>query len=908
MKTIFTLLFLFLVGLNLSAQLTTSPAFPLASGSVTITFNSAESTKLGAYSSPLYAHTGVKISGNDSWQHVIGSWGNNSTQPQLTYIGGTSYQLVISPDIMSYYAVPANEMVTKLCFVFRSADGSKQSEDLFIDVYQSSLVVSITSPSTQTFFQQNQNTTFSAISSGVTNLTLKLNQTVLASTTGNAISTTHTFTETGYQWLFAVATLDGQTVKDSLLLYISPEPTVQNKPSNYKKGINYLSNTEVGLVLQAPGKTNVYVLGDFNNWTASADYQLKKDGELFWLTLNNLTAGKEYVYQYWIDGEVQVADPYCDKIADPYDDSYISASVYPNIPAYPTGKAVGRASVLQTEQSAYQWKSASFTLPAKEKLNIYELLIRDFTEEGTYKATIGKLGYLQQLGVNAIELMPFSEFEGNSSWGYNPNFYFAPDKAYGTKNDLKELIDSIHGRGMIVIQDMVLNHAYNSCPLVQLYWDAANNRPAANNPWFNATSPNSTYSWGSDFNHESSYTKAFVDTVTSYWMTEYKVDGFRFDFTKGFTNTPGDGSAYDAPRIAILKRMSDHIWRVKPTAYIILEHFAPNNEELELTSYSNGMMVWGNSNYAYNQATMGWSDGWDFAWSSYQARGFAQPGLVAYMESHDEERLMYKNIAYGNSSGSYTIKTLATALKRNEMAAVFFFSLAGPKMIWQFGELGYDYSIDYNDRVGEKPVRWDYLDDADRLKLFEVYSAMLRLRKQYAVFNSGTETRNLTGTGKTLQLVSGSHHVTVIGNFGVTATTISAPFQHIGTWYEFFTGNQLTATSTSMSLTLQPGEYRLYSDVQLPAFGDSDPGTPDPEEQDETFKLYPNPASSTIRVETEEKIENLQIASLDGKILRLLKPGNTTIDVPIGDLSEGLYLIRVQTSAGITNRKFIKSK
>ena len=55
----------------------------------------------------------------------------------------------------------------------------------------------------------------------------------------------------------------------------------------------------------------------------------------------------------------------------------------------------------------------------------------------------------------------YYEFEGNSSWGYNPNNYFAPDKAYGTKDDLKELIDSIHNRRMIVIQDMVLNHAYN---------------------------------------------------------------------------------------------------------------------------------------------------------------------------------------------------------------------------------------------------------------------------------------------------------------------------------------------------------------------------------------------------------------------------------------------------------------
>lgn len=908
MKKIFTLFFLITFGLNGFAQITTSPAFPQANGSVTITFNSAESTRLGAYTSNLYAHTGVKISGSDSWQYVIGTWGNNTTQPKLTYIGGTSYQLVISPDIMSYYSVPSTETVTQLCFVFRSADGTKQSEDLFVNVYSSDLAVTLTSPTSSSFLHENETSTISAIASAEASLSLKLNTTLLNSTTGTSISTTHTFTESGYQWLIASATASGQTVYDSMQVYISPTTTSQTKPSSYKKGINYLSNTEVGLVLEAPGKTDVYVLGDFNNWTASANYQMKKDGELFWITLSNLTAGQEYVYQYWIDGNIQVADPYCEKIVDPYDDSYIPASVYPNIPAYPTGKAVDRASVLQTAQTAYQWKSASFTLPAKEKLNIYELLIRDFTEEGTYKAVIGKLGYLQRLGVNAIELMPYNEFEGNSSWGYNPNFYFAPDKAYGTKDDLKELIDSIHGRGMVIIQDIVLNHAYGSCPLAKMYWDGTNSRPASDNPWFNVTSPNTTYSWGCDFNHESSYTKAFVDSVTSYWMNEYKVDGFRFDFTKGFTNTAGDGSAYDAARIAILERIANHIWSVKPAAYIILEHFAANTEEVELTSYSTGMMVWGNANYAYNQATMGWSDGWDFSWSSYQARGFTKPGLVAYMESHDEERLMYKNIAYGNSAGTYDIKTLTTALKRNEMAAAFFFSLAGPKMIWQFGELGYDYSIDYNGRVGEKPVRWDYLDDADRLKLFDVYSAMLRLRKQYPVFTAGTETRSFAGTTKSLQLVNGSHHVTVMGNFGVAATNISAPFQHTGTWYEFFTGNQLNVTATSMSLVLQAGEYRLYSDVQLPAFSELATAVTDPVKKSESVSLYPNPASSSIRVEAENKIENLQIYSLDGKILRQLQPENTTANIAVDDLNEGLYLIQIRTSAGISFEKFIKSK
>jgi len=171
-----------------------------------------------------------------------------------------------------------------------------------------------------------------------------------------------------------------------------------------------------------------------------------------------------------------------------------------------------------------------------------------------------------------------------------------------------------------------------------------------------------------------------------------------------------------------------------PNSYVILEHFAANTEETDLANY--GMMLWGNENYAFNQATMGYNDGRDFSQGLAGVRGWSQQNLVAYMESHDEERLMYKNINYGNGAGSYSIKDPATGYKRNEMAAAFFFMMPGPKMIWQFGELGYDYSINYcqdgsinnNCRTDAKPIKWDYLQIAGRAHLRSVYAALLKLR------------------------------------------------------------------------------------------------------------------------------------------------------------------------------------
>ncbi len=677
-------------------------------------------------------------------------------------------------------------------------------------------------------------------------------------------------------------------------------------PSGVKAGINYIDDQTVVLALYAPGKTHVFVVGDFNNWFPDNNYLMKKDGDYFWLRISNLTAKKEYVFQYLIDGSIQVADPYTDKVSDS-DDQYISASVYPNLIAYPSGKASDRASVLQTGQTAYTWTTTSYTVPQISKLSIYELLIRDFTTDKTYKAVQSKLDYLKKLGVNTIEFMPFSEFEGNSSWGYNPNFYFAPDKAYGTKNDLKALIDECHKQGFIVIQDIVLNHAYGSCPLVKMYWNSSQSRPSASNPWFNETSPNTSYYWGYDFNHESQATKDFVDRVTSYWMTDYKVDGFRFDFTKGFTNMPGDGSAYDASRIAILKRIASKIWEVNSKAIVILEHFAANAEEVELTNY--GTLVWGNANNSFVQAAMGYTDSGqsDFSWASYQQRGFTKPGLVAYMESHDEERQMYRVETIGGSSGDYNTRAIVTSIERGKLAATFFLCLTGPKMIWQFGELGYDISIDQGGRVSEKPVHWEYYDDVTRIGLFNVYSAMLKLRKQYDVFTSGTETLSVNGTVKKIQLYLDNHNITALGNFGLTKQTVVAGFQHTGTWYEFFTGNQLQVSDLNSSIALNPGEYRLYSDKKLPTFAELITSV-SPVKAIQSISGYPNPVKDKYQIECNETISEIDVLNINGQLINKFTPNSNNYLIDFNSAKNGLYIVNVKTQQQAVVFKIIKSE
>ena len=905
-----------LTGFFAKAQITTVPEFPVASGKVTITFNSADDSRLGYFTGDLYAHTGVLLKDSVGWHNVIESWGNNETQPKLTNKGNGIYELEIAPDINTFYGVAAGEKVTDLCFVFRSADAQQQSQDLFVKVYDEGLAINITQPAGSPILKINESSEISASSSVEANLKLYLGETLLSETTGTQISTNYTFTETGYQWLIAEALSNGETAFDSMRIFVRNEVLAEPKPAAYKKGINYLGDTSAALVLWAPYKQFVFVIGAFNNWEIDAAYQMKKDGDYFWLEIPNLEKGKEYAFQYYIDGEIKIADPYTEKILDPWNDPYISSTIYPGLLSYPSGKTEGITAVLQTGQEGYQWQVNDFQVPDKNELAIYELLVRDFTTEQSFQGVIDKLDYLQDLRINVLELMPVNEFEGNNSWGYNPSFYFAPDKAYGPKNKLKELIDECHQRGIAVVIDMVLNHSYGQSPFVQMYMDNWTITP--DNPWYNVHSnfQNPSLQWGYDFNHESAATRELVDSVSSFWMSEYKVDGYRFDFTKGFSNTPYGasswGSEYDAARIANLERMSSEIWKRNADALVIFEHLADNSEETELANY--GIMLWGIMHDNFLQAARGNVSGSDLTWSIYKARGWNSPNLVTYPESHDEERIMYEIKKTGLATDVYNIKNQTTALKRIELNSLFHLPLPGPKMIWEFGERGYDQSINRctdgtinNDcRLEPKPPYWQYLDNPDRTALFQVMAKLNELKQTYEEFSPETFSYQLSGALKSYTLVNGNNAVLAVGNFDIYAQNAAVEFTKTGKWYEFFSGDSIEINSTTQNFDLQPGEYRLYSTRKF-----EDPHViTDLQEvaiQPNEFRVYPNPVSKQLTFQCDQPIREIELYSLEGKLILKnpeINASETTMNVE--NLNPGIYILRTILDSEIITRKIIK--
>jgi hypothetical protein len=934
-KSLFLLVSLFLA-LSAFSQVTTVPALPTESDAITVIFDAAQGDMglKGYTGTDVYAHTGVVTDQSAGlWKYGISTWGVDIPKAKLTSLGNDKWQLSITPSIRAFYGVPAGEKILKLAFVFRNTGGTKTGRavgaaDIFYTVYDAGLTVSIAQPQKGSIFTSGTAVPVTVNVANSNKLRIFLDNTKIDSTAGTTYTKSLTGLAAGNHTLIAVAlSTAGATASDTSKFLISQTPPIAALPIGMRPGINYTSDNSACLVLYAPGKQNSYVVGDFTNWVPDANYQMNitPDGKTFWLNISNLTKGMEYGFQYLVDGTIRIPDPYSEKILDQWNDQYITAATYPNLKTFPYNKATGLVSILQTGQTPYNWQITNFTPPAPEKLVIYELLVRDFTDLHSYQGILTKMNYLSNLGVNAIELMPINEFDGNTSWGYNPALYFAPDKYYGPKNDLKAFIDECHRRGIAVIIDMVLNHSFNNSPFAQLYWDATNNRPAANNPWYNVTSPNTAYSWGNDFNHESADTKALVDSVNTFWLQQYHVDGFRYDFTKGFTNTPGDGSAYDASRITILKRMGTELWKRNSKAFAILEHFAANTEETELSAA--GFMIWGNENSAYSEGAMGYNDTnkSDLTWGSYLARGWASPRLVSYMESHDEERQVYKAKTYGNAYSTYDTKVDSIALKRAALCATFFLTLPGPKMIWQFGELGYDYSINYCPSTGlvdpngtcrtdAKPARWDYFTDPKRLKLYYIYSQLAKLKQFYPVFSTTDYTTDLTGTIKSIVLRSPGLKAVVVGNFGVVGTIASVTFPATGTYFDYFSSSSLNVTSLNQSISLNAGEYHIYTNALISGIEDHSTTLLKPLD----VKLFPNPVSGQSAIEITSPLAGettLDIYSMTGQkifssIIKL-QP-NTTSTFYLNQLGfnkprPGIYLLKVIQGVKAVSQKLVIS-
>lgn len=918
---------------------------PDATASATILFDKT-GTGLAAYSGTIYAHTGVTVNGTP-WQNVKGSWGNNTTQPALTLVSGNVYKLDLTPTILSYYGVSSGS-VTKVNIVFRNALGDAQSTDLELNVGAFQAAIVTPNEGSNTIVNSGQSLTVTANNTnGAANYNLLANGVSINTFSGSSYSFTDTNILVNKSYELQIT--QGATFFSKRFgVIVNAGTTTEAMPSGLEDGINYNSSdpSKATLVLSAPGKDFVYVAGSFNNWVPGTNYLMKKDptSQKFWLEVTGLTSGQQYSYQYWVVDQtptlnspavVKTADPFSTLVLSPFDDQYIPSTTYPNIPAYPSTQE-REVTVLQTGQTPYNWSSATtnFVKPNKDNLVVYEVLIRDFDSDRNFQDLIDKIDYFKNLNINAIELMPVMEFEGNESWGYNTAFHMALDKFYGTENKFKEFIDLCHQNGIAVILDVALNHAFGRNPMLRMWMKDPDGNgwgdPAADNPYFNEFARHS-YSVGSDFNHSSALTKNYVKRVIKHWIQDFKIDGFRWDLTKGFTQACSGGddtctNNYQQDRVDVLKEYADYSWSLDNNHYVIFEHLGSDNEEQQWANYrlgeGKGIMMWGEMWSKYGALMKGGSDDKDITRMGHVSRGFAGKRLIGYPESHDKDRMVYEGVTFGNGAGAFPVGgNLNNAIKRMSALGAVSLLIPGPKMIWHFGALGMDDSIwtctngtvnsDYDGgnpvgdcKLATKPQpQWaeNWLSNPVRSVVYNNWARMIELKNTFDVFNANYTISSPGGNNNNVRqrvyLYGGTSpltNVVILANFSVANLDIVADFPFAGTWYNLMDNSTLSVTNTAMNINVDSGGFRIYGNAQALTNQDFN--------QLETVQLIPNPTTSFFSMNvTTAKTE---IFSLTGQLVKSFTNTVENVEYDISDLNQGVYLVKITDSN--SNEKVVK--
>jgi malto-oligosyltrehalose trehalohydrolase len=505
----------------------------------------------------------------------------------------------------------------------------------------------------------------------------------------------------------------------------------------------------VSFALFAPFKQEVSVIGDFNDWNPDATpMELQADG--LWVAEVSLSRG-QHAYQFVLnrhsEQRVTIADPYARKLR------WVDGNPVPH-------------SVVSVGGPVYDWGDSGFGIKPLNQLIIYELHVGDFSPAGTFRGVIEKLDYIRDLGVNAIELMPIQEFPGDRSWGYNPAYFFCPESAYGEADDLKELIDQAHRRGIGVLLDMVFNHTDSSNPLTMMY-------AYQDSPYFGSDGN----PWGfPDFNHWSEATKRFIGDVQSFWLNEFHVDGFRYDHTEGIGTDAVNGMRF----ITWSARQS------KLHAYLIAENLP---DPAGVIASAGVDASWHEPFHGVIRAQLREDDfqGWRYGDMNalFNAINLQHSGYddharaINYLENHDQERIAFEV----RSNPALDIDHAVSA--KSKLGALILFTAKGVPMIYAGQEFGTHApkSIDAN------KLQWERLSDAIWADLRNWYAGVAMLRASTpALTQNNCEALIIDDARKILVFKrwdDGGSQVVVGLNMSPFPQQVEISFPRGGTWREW---------------------------------------------------------------------------------------------------------------------------
>lgn len=847
-------LLFFLVALLPLAQLTAwgAPVFttspdPLqeASKDVKIFFD-ADASGIAALknASEIYAHIGVTLTSTPgNWAYVKGGWADNTPDKKFSKTTNGRWELAIG-DIRSYFGITnPDDRIAKIALIARTPDGKSQTADHFIDVLEEGFQMLLTTDANSLVINKPTTIAFSAATTEPAEITLWVDNEAIGTANGvTNLTRSHTFSTKGkFHTVRATASNGTATITRELTVaYPEPSSAATYPGGTPRQGAVKNADGTVTFCIAAPEKTSVILIPSWDDYQTLdknvMHYQDYQGFRYFWVTTSEkLRDDVYYPYYYLVDGTIKVADPYARLILDNDSDKSLPEACFPDMPRYPYEKfSDTMLAVYRGDIDQYDWDEATlkFQIPDRRSLNIYELLLRDFTGDGsdadgkhfgTFRTALPKVKYLASLGINAVELMPVMEFNGNNSWGYNTNNYMALDKAYGSPADMRDFVAECHRHGIAVILDIVFNQSDGKHPWYQMY-------DITSNPFYNENSPHK-YNVLNDWNQDCPLVANHWIDVVTYWMEAYKVDGFRFDLVKGlgtnasYGNNPETTDSYNSSRVAKMKELHAAISAVNPDAIHINELLGTSNEENEMGD--DGQLNWVkvcDGSYSY---AMGTDD------KSGDTKGFAasQWGrtvgqTVDFAESHDEPRVANMVKTKGHSSVKYSVANPKSAsVRRLGSVAAQMLMCPGAKMIWQFGELGADDNQGSDlDKLRPIAPKWEHLEVAARAALHDNYRALCNMRLKNSEMFTGEASLVMTGftndlaTTRTIRLTKGEKEIIAFFNPSVskqqTVTAISTRLnqnncQLITTSYG--TTPQLTGAGTSVSVTLPAHSFAVFA-------------------------------------------------------------------------------------------------
>ena len=312
-------------------------------------------------------------------------------------------------------------------------------------------------------------------------------------------------------------------------------------------------------VVWAPHAEEVSVIGTFNDWDKTA-HRMKSSPDGSWsIDVPGAAPGGQYQYRIMHAGkELFRIDPYARQVTS----------------------SVGNSIITERHRRS---AGDDFTPPALNEMVIYELHVGTFGKQGgepgpgDLEGAIGRLAYLKELGVNAVEVMPLAEFAGGYSWGYNPSHIFAVESDYGAPRTFREFVDECHRLGIAVIVDVVYNH-FGPSDLNLWRFDGWSENGKGGIYFYNdwrAQTP-----WGEtrpDYGRRE--VREYIRDNALMWLQEFGVDGLRWDMTAFIRNAHGrnDDPGSDLPDgWTLMQWINEEIEESTPGAFTIAEDLQDN--------------------------------------------------------------------------------------------------------------------------------------------------------------------------------------------------------------------------------------------------------------------------------------------------------------------------------------------